>query len=359
VIDAGSRNVKLIVASVSGEDPRSLRNERQCRARLHLGEKAFDRAMQAGRPLPDADQGELNRVAREYAALCARDGGQMLGAIATEWARRATNQDQIRRALSEQSGVTVDVIAPEDEARFGYLAATRGDPGSIVLDFGSRSFQLSFWPRGAAASEGISIPLGIDEAGERFFANPDHRGYAAARTAFLVAARPQLAPVLERLRGHVKRGALAADVVSLGENGDLRLALSGSLWDANRRRGVGEADYGSRVKALAPTRDEQRGLVISRFDAVQMRRLADAIETDAALFEELRGPRIGRIYGYKVLVFPALIAMLADEVGIDKVVLVPQEMADGLIVSRLPGGSRLPAGSRLPGSRLPANVSGR
>ncbi|HEY0713559.1 MAG TPA: hypothetical protein VGF45_12850, partial [Polyangia bacterium] len=53
------------------------------------------------------------------------------------------------------------------------------------------------------------------------------------------------------------------------------------------------------------------------------------------LFEDLRSSRLKRVYGNKMLVFPALIALLEAELDLDEVVLVPQEMADGVLLERL------------------------
>jgi hypothetical protein len=43
------------------------------------------------------------------------------------------------------------------------------------------------------------------------------------------------------------------------------------------------------------------------------------------------------VFGNKMLVFPALIALLEAELDLDEVVLVPQEMADGVLLERING----------------------
>src|SRR3954470_4336798 len=55
VIDVGSRNVKLVVASTEDEDPRSIKSERLCRSRRQLGEKTYDQKAKASRPLSAED----------------------------------------------------------------------------------------------------------------------------------------------------------------------------------------------------------------------------------------------------------------------------------------------------------------
>ena len=56
---------------------------------------------------------------------------------------------------------------------------------------------------------------------------------------------------------------------------------------------------------------------------------------DRALFDSLRSERLRRVYGNKMLVFPTLIALLEQELGLRTLVLVPQEMADGYLIASL------------------------
>jgi hypothetical protein len=335
VIDVGSRNVKLVVTAVKGNDPLSLTGERVCRSRLQLGEKTFDQKAQSGRPLGSADQDALARLLSDYAALCRRDGGELVGAIATEWARRATNPEEIRRTLSAGGGVDLAILSRDREGRLGYLAATRGVRGKMVLDLGSRSFQLSYWPRGAAEPEAASLPLGIDEAGDRFFGKREHRDYAAARAAFVAAFRAGLGATLPRIRAAVRSGVLAPELFSLGENGDMPLALEGRLWELATHRGVDEPGYSALLKARPPIASATFGTVTAVVSARELAALARTLEHDPALFDELRSDRVKRIYGYKMLAVPAVVGALAEDLGIETVVLVPQEMPDGLIIDNL------------------------
>jgi hypothetical protein len=335
VIDVGSRNVKLVVTAVKDNDPSSLTGERVCRSRLQLGEKTFDQKAQSGRPLASAEQDTLALLLADYAALCARDGGQVVGAIATEWARRATNPDEIRRTVAARTGLDLAILSSDREARLGYLAATHGARGKMVLDFGSRSFQLSYWPRGAADPSAASVPLGIDEAGDRFFGKSEYHDYASARAAFVAAFRAGLGATLPRMRSAMRSGALGPELFSLGENGDVPLGLEGKLWEPATHRGVDEARYSALLKARAPITSASFGTVTGIVSARELAVLARTVEHDPALFEELRSDRVKRIYGYKILAVPAVVGALAEDLGIETMVLVPQEMPDGLIVDHL------------------------
>jgi hypothetical protein len=338
VIDVGSRNVKLVESSMEDDDPRSLAGERICRSRLQLGEKTFDQKAQAARPLAPADATALGKLLADYAALCKQDGGELVGAIATEWARRATNADEVRTTVRAGSGVDMKVLSREDEARYGYLAATRGAPGKTVLDFGSRSLQVSYWPRGAAAPITASVPLGIDEAGDRFFGKREYRKYAAARAAFVTALRSELAPHIVAIRRAIRASTVSPELFSLAENGDIPLALGGKLWKGTK--GVDEATYASLIKARTPSPNAEYGPVTAVIPVKELTTFAKSLESNTALFDELRSDRIKRVYGYKMLAVPALVAALAEDLKLEELVLVPQEMPDGLLVEKLRAGTK-------------------
>jgi hypothetical protein len=334
-IDVGSRNVKLVVGSIADDRPATLANERQCRVRLQLSDKTFDARTATAKELGPEDRAALATLFRAYRKQCEADGGRLHGAIATEWARRAPNGQAVKRALEEETGIRMDILDRAAEARYGYLAATRGLRGRLVLDFGSRSLQLAFWSKGVSAPEGVSVPLGIDEAGDRFFSAAAAGTYAEGRRALEPVLRAALAPVLGNARASLKRKNLAPELFSLGENGDLALALAGKLWGGSPVKPVGEAGYGAAVKAHAATTDPRYGKVTAVLGAAPLRQIEKALEENPALFEEMRAPSLRRVYGNKILVFPVLIRVLEQELGLQTLVLVPQEMADGFLIERL------------------------
>jgi hypothetical protein len=334
-IDVGSRNVKLVVASVAGDRPATLNDERQCRVRLQLADKTFDTRTATVQPLSSGNQAALATLFRVYRKQCEADGGRMEGAIATEWARRTPNGPQIKRALEEETGIRMEILDRAAEARYGYLAATRGVRGRVVLDFGSRSLQLSFWSKGVSAPEGVSVPLGIDEAGDRFFSTAAAHTYAEGRRALEPVLRAALAPVLGSARASLKKKNLAPELFSLGENGDLALALAGKLWNGKALRPVSEAGYVAAVKSHTPQQDARYGRVTAVLGASPLRGIEKALTENQSLFDELREPGLRRVYGNKILVFPVLTRVLEEELGVDTLVLVPQEMADGFLTERL------------------------
>src|SRR5262249_13909380 len=92
--------------------------------------------------------------------------------VATSAIRDAGNQAAFLSAARERSGLEVEVLPGEEEARYGYLAAVNSTTvcEGVVLDLGGGSMQLT---RVAAREEADarSWPLGAVRMTERFFAN--------------------------------------------------------------------------------------------------------------------------------------------------------------------------------------------
>jgi len=324
VIDVGSRNIKLLVAETPGDDPRGLFPVRTCRTRMGLGEK--DKA------LPEPDRLALADLIKNYRALCTRDGGELTGTFATEWARRSTNLPAIVDDIRKVSGVEMETVSQEREGALGYLAATKGQRGRVVFDFGSRSFQISVWPPGAPAPTMLGLPLGIDEVGERFFDDPSVKDYATGEKAFIAAVRQGLMAQPEWKASHKRTGKLGKTLVSLGENGDVSLAALGLLWGAKKGGAIDEAGYNDRVAASKARVQPPFGRVMDVIEISKLRAWRKRLQRDQALFDELRSPERRKLFGHKMMAFPALVGWLAGEFGVERIVLVPDELAMGVLV---------------------------
>src|SRR5258706_1032407 len=90
-LDLGSKNVKLSVVSMERGRPVSIRDERQCERALGLGALAYELKAHRAAPVPAASVEQLVETIREFQGLCVRDGGALVCAVATQWARDATN----------------------------------------------------------------------------------------------------------------------------------------------------------------------------------------------------------------------------------------------------------------------------
>ena len=89
--------------------------------------------------------------------------------VATSAIRDATNRKDFLRQARKRSGLEVEVLSPEEEARYGYLAAVNSTTLSdgVALDLGGGSLQLTY-VAGRDARDARSWPLGAVRMTERF-----------------------------------------------------------------------------------------------------------------------------------------------------------------------------------------------
>jgi exopolyphosphatase/guanosine-5'-triphosphate,3'-diphosphate pyrophosphatase len=176
-IDLGTNNCRLLVAEPSEDG-------------LHVVD-AFSRIVRLGEGL--ARDGRLSEAAmgRAVAALrvCAdklrRHDIVGLRAVATEACRRAANGDAFRSRVRRETGLSLEVIAQEEEARLalsGCAALLQPEvPNALVFDIGGGSTEI-IWLRardgGAAApvppppaklgvTAWYSLPVGVVGLAER------------------------------------------------------------------------------------------------------------------------------------------------------------------------------------------------
>ena len=100
-----------------------------------------------------------------------REGAVAIAAVGTAWLRAATDRDDVLKFIRERTGVTIDEISGEEEARLAYAGVSVGlatDTGDVVVfDTGGGSTQFTFGRDGVVA-ERYSVPLGAVAYTERF-----------------------------------------------------------------------------------------------------------------------------------------------------------------------------------------------
>jgi exopolyphosphatase / guanosine-5'-triphosphate,3'-diphosphate pyrophosphatase len=107
-----------------------------------------------------------------YAHFCRATGIEQIRPVATSAIRDAGNQAAFLEAAHARSGLRIEVLTGQAEARYGYLAAVNSTTVSdgVVLDLGGGSMQLTrVAGREEAAAQ--SWPLGAVRMTERFFSN--------------------------------------------------------------------------------------------------------------------------------------------------------------------------------------------
>lgn len=153
IIDIGSNSVRLVVYQGLTRVPAALFNEkvmaglgRGLAANGRLGNGAMDTAVAA--------------LAR-FASLATAMGVTALRTVATAAVREAANADEFLARVASETGLEIEIIDGETEARGAALGVIAGIPGAdgVVGDLGGGSLEL-IRVAGGEAHDRISLPIG-------------------------------------------------------------------------------------------------------------------------------------------------------------------------------------------------------
>ena len=138
VIDVGSNTVRLLVASVAGDDVRSVREERQ---HLGLGKEILLHGRVRRSKLD-----EVREVTAEYARIARKHGVRELETVVTAPGRQGDSPERLLDAIGRATGAAVRVVSAEDEGRLAFTGAvSRANPGEgvvAVCDVGGGSTEV-------------------------------------------------------------------------------------------------------------------------------------------------------------------------------------------------------------------------
>lgn len=99
------------------------------------------------------------------------NGVRAIAAVGTAGLRIARNREAVLAALRDATGIAVEVISGEEEARLAYLAVVAwlglGTDSAVVFDTGGGSSQFTFG-RGTEVDERFSVDVGAVRFTERF-----------------------------------------------------------------------------------------------------------------------------------------------------------------------------------------------
>ena len=155
-VDAGSNAIRLVIArATSARQIEILENER---APVRLGHNAFTRRM--------LDAKTIARAVRAFRGFReAMDHRRVTAyrAVATAAAREARNSRRLLDRIRRKTGIEVDVITGEEEARLvcnavHWALGTSVQP-RVIFDLGGGSLELNFFLRGQLQRR-VGLPLG-------------------------------------------------------------------------------------------------------------------------------------------------------------------------------------------------------
>lgn len=169
-LDLGTNNCRLLVARPQGNSFRVV--------------DAFSRIVRLGEGVAASGRLSDEAIDRTVDALkvCARKmrdrGVTHMRNVATQACRQAGNCDEFVARVERETGITLDIIPPAEEARLAVMGCQalldRGSRRAIVFDIGGGSTELiwiTIMPKGQPRILGwMSMPLGVVNMSEIYMA---------------------------------------------------------------------------------------------------------------------------------------------------------------------------------------------
>ena len=164
-IDIGTLTCRLLVAAVSPEAEGPVHTIRSERKILRLGE-GVDRT---GRLKPEAMSRVIETI-REWKTIIESHGVERYTAVATSAVREAGNREEFLDRVRRETGIEVEVIDGEEEARRTFLGIRSGLPSGVReilgLDIGGGSTEF-IASRPGQPLKMTSIDMGVVRLTER------------------------------------------------------------------------------------------------------------------------------------------------------------------------------------------------
>jgi exopolyphosphatase/guanosine-5'-triphosphate,3'-diphosphate pyrophosphatase len=197
VIDVGSNTVHLLVVDAHpGAQPLPASKHK---IELRLSEHVTD-----GGLIADAGRDRLADFVQECVEVAEDQGVEDLSGFVTSAIREAPNGDEVLAAVVERTGVSLDVLSGEDEARLTFLAARRWFGWSagtlLVADIGGGSLELA-QGMDEDPDVAVSLPLGAGRVTRDLLA-----GDPPAKEVVRAARKQVRASIAARLRPLAKAG---------------------------------------------------------------------------------------------------------------------------------------------------------
>lgn len=180
IIDIGSNSIRLVVYERTPEGAYRVIDETKEAARLS------ERLDKDGR-ISDADLTYIANTLRRFQLLCEHHGATRIRAAATAAVRNSPDRDKIVQTLNRETGLPIEVLSGEEEARLGFLGMinTIDLADGLVVDIGGGSTEVLLF-RDRAVVNSVSFPFGAVNTMKRFGNDGDIDAEAAGRIADMV-----------------------------------------------------------------------------------------------------------------------------------------------------------------------------
>ncbi len=225
-LDLGTNNCRLLIARPSGRDFTVI--------------DAFSRVVKLGEGL--ATSGRLSDAAMDRTlsalSICAdklqRRNVRLARSVATEACRRAENGLEFIERVRRETGVALDIISAEEEARLAVLGChillESGDGPAVIFDIGGGSTELVLVEAGSAEASRVprildwqSVPWGVVSLTDTVGRAEDSE---AARIARYARMRQLVSDSFAPFAGRVAKAAQHGDIRLLGTSGTVTTLAS-------------------------------------------------------------------------------------------------------------------------------------
>jgi exopolyphosphatase/guanosine-5'-triphosphate,3'-diphosphate pyrophosphatase len=310
VVDIGSNTAHVVV--VDGHADGAFRPVASERAVLRLADAAFPSLI-----VPERDADRLVETVARMQEFATSHGAEALVAFATSAIREATNGMDVLGRVRAETGIQVAVLPGAEEARLTYVAARAWAAQSaqrlLVIDIGGGSLEVA-GGQSERPEFAESLPLGASRLTRRF-----------------VRSDPPRNEDLAQLRVHALTllGPLAA-VVRAGR-WDLACATSKTLRTlANVAETLPDVPSPSRAFGFAGVDGRTAPILTDETVNIVAGSLAKT-----SLRERSRLEGLDRLRAGNVVAGSQLAALVMQAFGINRVVLAPWALREGLIIEHL------------------------
>lgn len=154
IIDIGSNSVRLVVYEITSHSARRVVDEGKKAVRLS------ERIGPDGR-LPHKEILALAETLRHFKMLCNAQGAVEIRAVATAAVRNAANSVEIADLLIKHTGMNIEVLSGQEEARLGFVGMINAMnvKNGFLIDIGGGSTELTLF-RNRQVVQSVSIPFG-------------------------------------------------------------------------------------------------------------------------------------------------------------------------------------------------------
>ena len=221
VVDVGSNSGRLVVVAVRQEGHLEILADARFPLRLV-------REVESGGRLGATAISRVSMALRGFLAVSRSARAGSLVAVATAAVREAANRDEFVERVAQQTGVEMEILDGDQEARYAFAGAVHGLPvdSGLVVDVGGGSVEICHF-RGRRALHQWTLPLGALRLSDRF-----------------LLSDPPKPSEIGRLREHVVATIREAGVPPLGP-GERLVGTGGTL------RNLAKVDRASRTYPIA------------------------------------------------------------------------------------------------------------